>query len=111
MDEALREFPERDRLNRELLLCRDFMPFVPPLVLKVNLPIALKDQSNTEIINDMIDLLITSKFNVQMFPSLNINVYFIALKMDPKELENEAKYIEIKIKLVGIDSKRVYDPN
>ena len=59
----------------------------------------------------MIDLLITSKFTVQMFPSLNINVYYIALNMDPKELENEAKYIEIKIKLVGIDSKRVFDPN
>jgi len=58
----LREFPERDRLNRELLLCRDFMPFVPPLVLKVNLPRG--NQSNTEIINDMIDLLITSKFTV-----------------------------------------------
>lgn len=62
MDEALREFPERERLNRELLLCRDFMPFVPPLVLKVNLPIG--NTSNTEIINDMIDLLITSKFTV-----------------------------------------------
>ena len=47
MDEVLKEFPERDRINRELLLCRDFMPFVPPLVLKVNLPITLKDQSNT----------------------------------------------------------------
>lgn len=45
-----------------------------------------------------------------MFPSLDINVYYIALKMDQKELESEAKYIEIKIKLVGIDSKRVFDP-
>lgn len=45
-----------------------------------------------------------------MFPSLDINVYYVALKMDQKELENEAKYIEIKIKLVGIDSKRVFDP-
>ena len=76
----MRDFPERDRLNRELLLCREFMPFVPPLALKVNLPIG--NQNNTEIINDMIDLLITSKFTVQMFPSLDINVYYIALKMD-----------------------------
>jgi hypothetical protein len=73
----LKNLPERERLNRELLMCRDFMPFIPPLVLKVNIP--KSDPNNTEIVNDMIDLLITSKFDVQMFPSLDINVYYIAL--------------------------------
>lgn len=100
--------PERERINRELLICKDFMPHIPPLVLKVNIP--KSDLNNNEIVNDMIDLLITSMFTVQMFPSLDINVYYIALKMDQSELEKEAKFIEMKIKLVNVESKRVFDP-
>ena len=58
--EDLALLPERDRLNKELLLCRDYMPFVPPLVVKVD----LKNPENSEVINNMIDQLSTAKFNV-----------------------------------------------
>jgi hypothetical protein len=88
--------PERERLNQELLLCREYMPFVPPLVLKISIPRG--KQENAEIINNMIELLVSSKFTVNMFPTpLDPDIYFITLTLKQEELENEARYIEMKI--------------
>jgi hypothetical protein len=84
------------------------MPHIPPVVLKVNLP--LGNDTNTDIVNEMVQTLHTSKFQVQMFPSLNIDIYYIAIMMDQKELEDEARDMELRIKLVNVDQKRIFDP-
>lgn len=50
------------------------MPYVPPLVLKVFIPKDNHDDpstlGNSDVVNNMLELLSTAKFNVQMFPSL-----------------------------------------
>lgn len=60
--------PERERLSKELLICRDYMPYVPPLVLKVFIPKDNHDDpstlGNSDVVNNMLELLSTAKFNV-----------------------------------------------
>lgn len=76
------------------------MAQVPPFVLKVN-----KTKENKNIINNMIIVLQNQGFTVQMFPSLNPELYYIALKLKQSRLESEAKNMKLKVKLCDIDAK------
>lgn len=59
----------RKDLNQDLLMCREFMPSVPLLVLLVYVPVSNKANTelasgNTEIVNGMIKNLVNAKFTV-----------------------------------------------
>lgn len=118
---------ERDRVTKQLLLCRDYMPQIPLLVVKVNLP--YENQNNSEVVNNMIEQLINQKFQIQMFPSLEANpfkrllqiltckpstqvgeVYYIALKLEQSQIEMDAKEFEIRTKMCNVDSQRAFQP-
>ncbi|CDW83357.1 anoctamin-like protein [Stylonychia lemnae] len=97
---------EQEIINKRLIASRQIMPQVPPLVLKVN-----KSQENKQIINGMVNVLQNQGFDVQIFPSLNPDLYYIALNLKQSKLESEAKSIKLKVKLADIDIKVEFEPN
>jgi hypothetical protein len=97
---------EREYLNQELLKCRDIMPLIPQLVLLVD--VAQKNSINSEIVNNMVLSMMGSNFTVEMFPSMEPDKIYIALTLALEELELEAEFINMRIKMADLDTKRVY---
>eukprot|EP00347_Sterkiella_histriomuscorum_P016772 403351910 len=98
---------EKDRVDKELIQCRNHLPMVPPFILRVS----TEKENSKAIINGMIVVLQNQGFTVQMFPAIKQKEFFIALRLKQSRLEQEAKSMKLKIKLCDIELKQEFEPH
>lgn len=88
-----------------MIKCREYLPKVPILVMKVNI-------KETEIVNRMIEVLNKQKFNVYLFPTAaDPQIFYICLEMPQSKLEQVAHQIKFEMKLTDVDDKKAFDIN